>query len=649
MAILGNIALVLALLAALYTGVAFILSLRLKVKWLAQSARWGVWGVAGFTTLAVLLLLTALVTHNFSLQYVASYSSLETSFVYLVTGLWAGNAGSILFWGWLIALAGAILLWREKKNSKELLPYAFPVIMLTEILFLVLLFIHNPFARAATIAADGIGLNPLLENAGMVFHPPILLAGFALFVIPFSLAIAALISKKLGNGWLVSAKRWALAAWLLLGAGNILGMWWAYAELGWGGYWAWDPVENAGLMPWLLVTAFLHSTMMQRRRGLLKSWSLLLIIFAFNLTIFGAFLTRSDILNSVHSFGSTAMGPVFIIFLAIVLIGSLVLVFLRRKDIKEEPGDDAFVSGENTFLFNNLLLVAATFAIFIGTMFPFFTEIFTGNRMEIDINFFNQVNIPIFLVIILLAGLCVFVGWRKPDLRQLGKALLWPAVAAVVLIILLVILGRREWYVLAASFILAFVFSATLFKWWRDVASRQNAKKEGYFNACMALFKANRSRYGGYLIHLSIVIMALGIMGSSVYDESKQVVMAIGDSVEIKGYTLTYNGLMPYSTPTRMTITADIDVSRGEKIIDKLRPVKWFHMVQEQVVTEVSIRSTLAEDLYVSLDDWDDTQNAAFTILVNPLVSWIWIGGFVLLAGGLISFSAPPRKELAED
>jgi cytochrome c-type biogenesis protein CcmF len=649
MAILGNIALVLALLAALYTGVAFILSLRLKVKWLAQSARWGVWGVAGFTTLAVLLLLTALVTHNFSLQYVASYSSLETSFVYLVTGLWAGNAGSILFWGWLIALAGAILLWREKKNSKELLPYAFPVIMLTEILFLVLLFIHNPFARAATIPTDGIGLNPLLENAGMIFHPPILLAGFALFVIPFSLAIAALISKKLGNGWLVSAKSWALAAWLLLGAGNILGMWWAYAELGWGGYWAWDPVENAGLMPWLLVTAFLHSTMMQRRRGLLKSWSLLLIIFAFNLTIFGAFLTRSDILNSVHSFGSTAMGPVFIIFLAIVLIGSLVLVFLRRKDIKEEPGDDAFVSGENTFLFNNLLLVAATFAVFIGTMFPFFTEIFTGNRMEIDISFFNQVNIPIFLVIILLAGLCVFVGWRKPDLRQLGKVLLWPAVAAVVLIILLVILGRREWYVLTASFILAFVFSATLFKWWRDVASRQNAKKEGYFNACMALFKANRSRYGGYLIHLSVVIMALGIMGSSVYDESKQVVMAIGDSVEIKGYTLTYNGLMPYSTPTRMTITADIDVSRGDKIIDKLRPVKWFQMVQEQVVTEVSIRSTLAEDLYVSLDDWDDTQNAAFTILVNPLVSWIWIGGFVLLVGGLVSFSAPPRKELVEE
>jgi cytochrome c-type biogenesis protein CcmF len=649
MAILGNIALVLALLAALYTGVAFILSLRLKVNWLAQSARWGVWGVAGFTTLAVLLLLTALVTHNFSLQYVASYSSLETSFVYLVTGLWAGNAGSILFWGWLIALAGAILLWREKKNSKELLPYAFPVIMLTEILFLVLLFIHNPFARAATIPTDGIGLNPLLENAGMIFHPPILLAGFALFVIPFSLAIAALISKKLGNGWLVSAKSWALAAWLLLGAGNILGMWWAYAELGWGGYWAWDPVENAGLMPWLLVTAFLHSTMMQRRRGLLKSWSLLLIIFAFNLTIFGAFLTRSDILNSVHSFGSTAMGPVFIIFLAIVLIGSLVLVFLRRKDIKEEPGDDAFVSGENTFLFNNLLLVAATFAVFIGTMFPFFTEIFTGNRMEIDISFFNQVNIPIFLVIILLAGLCVFVGWRKPDLRQLGKVLLWPAVAAVVLIILLVILGRREWYVLTASFILAFVFSATLFKWWRDVASRQNAKKEGYFNACMALFKANRSRYGGYLIHLSVVIMALGIMGSSVYDESKQVVMAIGDSVEIKGYTLTYNGLMPYSTPTRMTITADIDVSRGDKIIDKLRPVKWFQMVQEQVVTEVSIRSTLAEDLYVSLDDWDDTQNAAFTILVNPLVSWIWIGGFVLLVGGLVSFSAPPRKELVEE
>ncbi len=649
MVILGNIALVLSLLAALYTGVAFIVSLRLKTPWLAQSARVGVGATAGFSTLTVLLLLVALVTHDFSLQYVASYSSLETSFVYLVTGLWAGNAGSILFWGWLIALSAAILLWREKPESERLLPYAFPVIMLTEILFLVLLFIHNPFAPAATVPADGIGLNPLLENPGMIFHPPMLLAGFALLVIPFSLAIAALASKKLDNGWMVSARRWALAAWLLLGAGNILGMWWAYAELGWGGYWAWDPVENAGLMPWLLLTAFLHSTMMQRRRGLFKFWNLLLIIFAFNLTIFGAFLTRSDILNSVHTFGETAMGPIFLVFLAIALIGSLVLVFLRRKDMREEPGDNAFVSGETTFILNNLLLVAATFAVFVGTMFPFFSEIFSDNRVELGTSFFNRVNIPFFLAIILLAGFCIFIGWRKPDLKKLGRSLLWPALAAAALVILLLVLGRHEWHALAASFILAFVFSGTLFKWWQDVASRNKAQKEGFFNACVTLFKANRSRYGGYLIHLAITIMALGIMGSSVYSEHQQVVLAVGGSTEIKGYTLTYNGLIPNSTPTRMMVIADIDISRGGRITGKLRPAKWFHMVQEQVVTEVGIRSSLAEDLYVILDDWDDVQNAAFTVLVNPLVSWIWIGGFMLLAGGLVSFSALPRKEPAGD
>lgn len=645
MTVLGNMALVLSLLAALYAGVAFVLSIRSKNPQMAHNARTGIIVNAGFITLAVLLLLFALLTHNFSLEYVASYSSLETSFIYLVTGLWAGNAGSILFWAWIIALAAVLLLRREKFNSPELLPYAFPVIMLTEILFIVLLFINNPFAASASVPADGIGLNPLLENPGMIFHPPLLLAGYALLVIPFSLSIAALITNKLDDGWMVSARRWALASWILLGAGNILGMWWAYAELGWGGYWAWDPVENAGLMPWLLLTAFLHSSMMQLRRGLFKLWNIMLTITAFWLTIFGAFLTRSNILESVHTFGETSMGWVFGIFLAIYAVGALVLVISRSKNIKEEPGDNAAVSGETTFLINNLLLVFATFTVFIGTMFPFFTKLFTGNRIELDTGFFNQLNMPVFLAIILLAGFCIFIGWKKPDLKKLGKSLLWPAIIAFLVVILLLITGTREWYVLAASLILAFVFSGTLLKWWHDIASRHDAIKENYLNSFTALFKNNRSRYGGYIIHLAITIMALGIMGSSVYDEGQQVVLAAGDTVDIKGYTLTYNGLTPDSTPSRMIITADIDVSRGDRVVGKLSPAKWFHVTQQQVVTEVGIRSTLTEDIYVILDDWDDTENAAFTILVNPLVAWIWIGGFLLLAGGVVCFSAPRRSQ----
>jgi len=644
MGLLGNIALILALLAALYAGAAFILSWRPRFAWLRRSARLGVGAVAGFTTLAVATLLMALVTHDFSLEYVASYSSLETSPIYLVTALWAGNAGSVLFWGWLIALAAAVLMRRETKSGGELLPFAFPAILLTEILFLVLILIHNPFTGLDNPLANGIGLNPLLENAGMIFHPPLLLAGFALLVVPFSLAVAALISNKLAGEWVATARRWALAAWVLLGVGNILGMWWAYAELGWGGYWAWDPVENAGLMPWLLLTAFLHSTMMERRRGLFRSWNMLLIIFTFNLTIFGAFLTRSDILNSVHTFGETAMGPVFIGFLSITLLGSLALMFWRRRSIHDAPGDDAFISGENTFLLNNLLLVAATFAIFIGTMYPFFSEVFTGNRTEMESAFFNQVNLPIFLALILLGGLCVLIGWKKPDLRQLGKRLLWPALAGLVPVAALIVSGKLEWYVLAAVYIAAFTLVSTLLKWWVDIASARRASGRGYAEAFKTLFSANRGRYGGYIVHVAILIMALGITGSSVYEEGQGIVLAVGDSYEISGYTLVYNGLIANTATDRMSVMADIDVTRNGRITGKLQPVKWFHTVQQQVVTEVAIRSNLVEDLYVILDDWDDTQNAAFTILVNPMVSWIWIGGFLLLVGGLVSFSAAPRK-----
>ena len=507
----GNAVLILAFVVALYSMVSALVDSRKNKYGFPTSARYCVFAVAGLLTLAEGLLLGALVSHNFSLQYVADYSSRSTPLAYLITGLWAGNAGAILFWAWIIALSAAWLLWRSNKTNKELMPNAVAAVLFTELLFLVLLFVVSPFKASAVVPVDGAGLKPVLQNIGMIFHPPLLLAGYALFTVPFALAVAALFNRDADDSWVITAKRWALVAWLLLGLGNVLGMWWAYAELGWGGYWAWDPVENAGLMPWLLITAFLHSGMMYLRRGMFKLWTAILAIAAFWLTIFGAFLTRTNVAGSVHTFGQTPMTPAFIIFLLVVLIGSVWLLINRRDFFKSQEGDDALVSGTGTFLAVNLLFVISTVFILFGTVLPFFTQASPAK------SYFNITNLPVFVTLILLAGFCVLVGWKKPDMRQFNRQLLWPALGGVIAIIAAVIAGWTRWYVLLPFFVLGAVAVATLYRWMSDVAARMRGKKEGFFSAFGRLFIANRSRYGGYIIHIAIVVMTLGIVGSSVY------------------------------------------------------------------------------------------------------------------------------------
>jgi len=658
MSLLGNAVLILAFLVAIYSIAAALLDSRKNKYGFPMNARYGVFAVAGLVSLAVVLLLVSLLTHNFGLKYVFDYSSRDTPLVYLITGLWAGNAGSLLFWGWIIALSGAVLLWRSNKTDRELMPNALPVILFTEMLFLVLLFIQSPFQSLSPVPADGAGLKPVLQNVGMIFHPPLLLAGYALFTVPFALVVAALFNRKIDDAWVLSAKRWAIAAWLLLGLGNVLGMWWAYAVLGWGGYWAWDPVENAGLMPWLLITAFLHSSMMYLRRGMFKTWAVILAVAAFWLTIFGAFLTRSNVKGSVHTFGDTPMTPAFIIFLAVTLIGSVWLFIDRRKAVKSEEGDDALVSGNGTFMSVNLLLVISTIFILVGTTLPVFTNIIPPKT------YFNVVNLPVFVLIVLLAGLCILVGWKTPDLKKLYKQLLWPGVGALLVVIALIIAGLTQWYALVPLFILAGVFIATLIKWGRDVTARIRGKKEGFLPAFGGLFMANRSRYGGYIIHISILVLTLGIIGSSVYKSQVEQTFNVGDSVTLKGYTLTYNGFE--ATPEQksdgvvlLTVAANIDVTRGGKAAGSVHPSQILKFIYsgETIVdmdpaygNNVAIRSNLAEDLYVIFEDFDGTtQQALLMVLVNPLVKWIWIGGFLLLAGGLVSFSATPRKVAASE
>ncbi|MFC1847630.1 heme lyase CcmF/NrfE family subunit [Chloroflexota bacterium] len=395
MADIGYIALFLALLASIYAAISFAFGAKREHQALIESAKHGLLAACGLVSISVLTLLYALLTHDFSIEYVYLYTSRDLSLAYLISALWAGNDGSLLFWAWLLSIFATVMLIQKRDVSRALVPYASSIIMLTEGFFLILiLFISNPFQKLGFIPPDGRGLNPLLENPGMIIHPPTLLAGYVGLTIPFAFAIAALLTRRLGDEWIIAIRKWTLLPWLLLGVGNILGAWWAYIELGWGGYWAWDPVENAGLMPWLVATAFLHSIMMQRRRGMLKVWNMVLIILTFTLSIFGTFLTRSGILSSVHTFAETSLGPFFLVFLGITLFGSLGLLFYRSEDLEGEAEMESLVSRESTFLLNNLLLVGAAFAIFLGTVFPVISEAVRGVKITVGPPFFQSGKRP---------------------------------------------------------------------------------------------------------------------------------------------------------------------------------------------------------------------------------------------------------------
>ncbi len=653
MAEIGYISLVITLVASLYSIVAYIFGSRGNHPRLFSSARISVLAAAVLFTVSAVTLIIALVSRYFQIEYVASYTSSDMTLPYLISALWAGNAGSLLFWGWIISLCAALVVLRKRKQGQELVPYTTMIIMAVQAFFLLLLiFAQNPFHKLDFVPAEGIGLNPLLENPGMIFHPPALLAGYAVFVVPFAFAIAALITRKLNADWLTAVKRWTLLGWLLLGAGNLIGAWWAYAELGWGGYWGWDPVENAGLMPWLLATAFIHSIMIQKRKGALKLWSTTLIILTFLLTIFGTFITRSDILGSVHTFGETAVGPFFLAFLIVASAGSLALLIYRRKDLKDDVEVGSLFSREGTFLLNNILLFGAAFVVFWGTIFPTIAELVSGTRIDVATSYFNQVAIPLLLAVVLLSGICILMTWRKIALTKLRLNILWPLVAALVVVIVLVAFGMRHWYALIVYFICAFAISSMLSQWFREVTALSRAKAINWLKACWGLFSANRSRYGGFIIHISIVIIAIGAVGSSLFDVESQAELLPGESMSINDYTITYNNLVPEGNERRMTVSAELDVYKGDTYIGNMFPQVIHHINYDQWISEVAIRSTLTEDLYLSLASWEiinledgsQTVRAGLVALVNPLVVWIWIGGGIFLCGGLIAFW-PGRRQ----
>jgi len=528
------------------------------------------------------------------------------------------------------------------------MPYVAAITSAVTLFFvLVSLFAANPFERLQFTPPDGAGLNPQLQNPGMVFHPPLLFLGYVGVTVPFAFAVAALLAKRLDTGWLHAIRKWTIVSWVFLSAGITLGMWWAYVELGWGGYWAWDPVENASLMPWLTMTAFLHSVMIQEKRGMLKKWNVILVLLSFVLCIFGTFITRSGIISSVHSFAQSAVGDYFLAFLIILLAVLSVLLWTRLPYLKADAKLESMVSREASFLFNNLLLVGMAFTVFWGTMFPVISEMFRGVRVTVGPPFFNQVNVPIGLALLALTGVGPLIAWRKASPANLKRQFVVPLLLAAAITIVFAFLGVRHAYVMLTIGLSAFVLATIAQEFVKGVGARHRLQGENHALALVRLIGRNRRRYGGYVVHAAIVFYFVGFIGEAFKAET-EATLSPGETATIRSpfgydYTFTHVGVSEYDQLNRFVFAASLDVSKSAQRIGILTSERrqYFDSMGQptfQPSTEPAIRSGMLEDLYiVYAGSIEGTEEAVYRFTVNPLVWWLWFGGVLLIVGGIIT------------
>ncbi|GAC1315769.1 MAG: heme lyase CcmF/NrfE family subunit [Chloroflexota bacterium] len=644
MATFGQICLVGAFGLALYAVIGSIAGVRMHTRELVLSGQHAAWATTALITGASVTLLVALAVHDFSLRYVWEHSSRAMSIDLVLAAFYSGQQGSLLYWAWTLSILSAIVLWQQRRPGphRVFMPYVVAVLMLIQaFMLLVLGFVATPFEALPRSPADGVGLNPLLYDEGMRIHPPMLLAGLMSWSVPFAFAIAALATGKLGNEWVTLSRRYAMVAWVILGLGNILGAWWAYHVLGWGGYWGWDPVENVALMPWLVGTAFIHSIQMQERRGMLKSWNLLLIMVAFFLSIFGTFVVRSGILASVHAFALSAIGPYFLTFLAICIGASLVLFFWRLPHLRSDNHLDALLSREASFLVNNLLFLGVTFAIFWGTIYPLVAEALADQKVSVGPPYFQQVAGPLLGAVILLMGIGPLLPWRRASRIHLGNTFLVPVAAALVSLVVMVILSIRDPFALAGFGICVFVLGTIVQEFVRGALARKRIAGENYAWAVAQLIRRNNRRYGGYIVHLAMLLIGAGVIGSHVYQQQGQATLAPGQSMSLGSYTITAQGLQTIATPGSRTVQAVLDVNGAS-----LQPGKqYFDNFPQQPSTRVGLRSSVSEDLYVVLGGWEGdgpSARVSLAVFINPLVSWIWTGGLLLLVGTVVSLWPSP-------
>jgi cytochrome c-type biogenesis protein CcmF len=642
---LGQICIVGAFALALYAIASSVVGMRWRNGELVASGQNAAWAVCGLITAASLTLLTAFALHDFSLRYVWEHSSKAMPLDLVLAAFYSGQQGSLLYWAWTLSIFTAIVLWQQRKPGphRVFMPYVIAVLMLIEgFMTLLLGFVASPFEALPRSPQDGVGLNPLLYDEGMRIHPPMLLAGLMSWSVPFAFAIAALATGKLGNEWVAVSRRYAMVAWLILGLGNVLGAWWAYHVLGWGGYWGWDPVENVAIMPWLVGTAFIHSIQMQERRGMLKGWNIALIMVAFFLSIFGTFVVRSGILASVHAFALSAIGPYFLSFLALVIAGSLALFFWRLPKLRTENQLDALLSREASFLINNLLLLGITFAIFWGTIYPLVAEAVADQKVSVGPPFFKQVVGPLLGGLLLLMGIGPLMPWRRASRDNLRHNFLLPVSGSVLGLGVLFVFGVRDRFALIGFGLCLFVLGTIVQEFARGAMARHAATGEHILAALAGLIRRNQRRYGGYVVHLAILLIGAGAVASQVYQLETQATLAPGQSVQLGSYSLVARGIQTMTPPGVRVVDAPLTVN-GEA----LHPQKQvFDNFPNQPSTKVGLRSTPFEDLYVVLAGWDGdgaAANVSVAVFVNPLVSWIWTGGLLLLLGTLITLWPSPQ------
>ncbi len=648
MDILGSFALILALMTAGYAFIAGIVGIKTRNPLVIKSARRA--GIALFPLVSVAVggLLFEFFSNNFSMAYVAEHSSRHLPLVYKFAALWSGQGGSLLFWSWVLSIYAFAVLMANRKKHPELMPYVGMVMAGVEFFFLLLNnFAASPFKIVGEATAgggvqllsqaNGRGLNPLLQYPSMVIHPPMLYLGYTGMTVPFAFALGALLAKYPGEKWIHLTRRWIMLAWVFLTCGILLGAHWAYAVLGWGGYWAWDPVENASLMPWLTATAFLHSVMMQEKRGMLRVWNVWLVFATFLLSILGTFLTRSGVVASVHAFAQSSIGTWFVVFLAILVL-VCVLAYVKNRDyLKSDNRLDSIVSRESSFLFNNLVLLTAAFAVLWGTLFPVISEAVQGSKISVGPPFFNRVNVPIALFLLFLTGVGPLLAWRKTSFESLRRNFAWPMGGGLVFGAIMYALGYREFYALVCMILGAFVVLTVASEFFRGARVISAHSGLNFFQSIGRLTARNTRRYGGYIVHVGIVLIFVGISGQA-FNISKKVDLPPGSQTKIGPYTLYCQNFDTVNGPDYTAERATIEVLQHGRPTMMLFPERRFFPASGVTETMVSTHSTLARDLYVVYSGPNpQTNKPVINAYVNPLVKWIWVGGLVVVLGTLLA------------
>ncbi|MGB9673783.1 MAG: heme lyase CcmF/NrfE family subunit [Anaerolineales bacterium] len=667
---IGYGTLVITLLLAVYGIVAAILGTRRRSPYLVDSARNAMLLTFPLLTISVASLIYLLVNGNFEVDYVASVTSKSMPLYLKITALWGGQAGSLLFWTWTMSAFASAVTLRKWDRDREFLPWVIVVSLVTLTFFLsLIIFVENPFDRLWIIGetmvlksmfppsgavlflqSDGRGLNPLLRHPGMVIHPPMLYLGFVAFVIPYAFAIAALITGRTDDRWIRITRRWTLVAWLFLSLGLLLGGRWAYDVLGWGGYWGWDPVEISALMPWLTGTAFLHSVMIQEKRGMLKHWNMLLIILTYDLVIFGTFLTRSGVLSSVHAFAQSAIGPLFFGFIGVTFVISLSLLLNRWNELKSETHMTSLLSREALFLLNNFLFLGILIVCFWGVIFPLISELISGQKVTVGPPFYQHAVAPLLAALLFLMGIAPLAAWRHSTVRTLGRAVWKPGLVSLLAPIVALIFGIRYWGALLGFWLIGFVISVTLYEYGRATIARSQNRSESLLRAFWELAERNRRRYGGYIIHLGVALMGLGIIGMEMFQTETQGTIAQGQEIKLDQYTIRYDSIAIFDTNDgRNVARAVVRIYKDGKYVGEVYPRRDYYYESQQPMTIPGVRSTMEDDVYVILVDWQpvSSSSATFKVYHNPLVNWLWLGGLVFILGTLVA-AWPDRKEQPE-